>query len=405
MYDLPFAYKDGEPSKPSNAAGASLRGAIQTLFTYTGAIAWKMRAGMGDIVFAPMFEVLDRRGVKFEFFHRVDELIPSADGERVETIRLTRQTTLKDPSKGYWPLTEVKGLPCWPSAPLEEQLAAPLTAEQAESFWAKDTSAAEAVTLRAGADFDTVVLGISVGAHPYVCEQLLARNPEWQQMAERLGTIYTQAFQLWSSAHLPELVGNRPPATTGGYLEPFDTYSDMQQLIERESWGPGAVHAIAYFCNVLPTPAVRPTREDRSLPVDKEREAKANALAFLEEAMAPLWPGGVHRYPTAFRWNLLVDDRNRSGPERFDSQYWRANTNPSDRYVQSLPGTARYRLGADETGFQNLIFAGDWTQCGLNSGCVEAAVMSGLLAAAAVEEQQPRRRIIGLRKQGAQHVF
>jgi uncharacterized protein with NAD-binding domain and iron-sulfur cluster len=155
----------------------------------------------------------------------------------------------------------------------------------------------------------------------------------------------------------------------------------------------------------MPTPRERPSRKDRSFPVEKQEEAKANALAFLEEAMAPLWPGGVHRYPTAFRWNLLVDDQGRSGAERFDSQYWRANTNPSDRYVQSLPGTARYRLRADESGFQNLILAGDWTQCGLNSGCVEAAVMSGLLAAAAVEQRAPRRQIIGLRKQGAQHVF
>jgi uncharacterized protein with NAD-binding domain and iron-sulfur cluster len=405
MYDLPFAYKDGDPDRPANSAGASLRGAIQTLFTYTGAIAWKMRAGMGDIVFAPIFEVLQRRGVKFEFFHRVEELVPSADRTSVESIRLTRQTKLKDDSAGYRPLKPVRGVPCWPSAPLEEQLAPPLTAEQAESFWAEDIPEAEKVTLHAGDDFDTVVLAISVGAHPYICQQLLDLNPDWQQMADRIGTIYTQAFQLWSTAHLPELVGNRPAATTGGYLEPFDTYADMQQLIERESWPDDEVNSIAYFCNVMPTPPQRPSRDDRSLPVEKEREAKENALAFLEEAMAPLWPGGVHRYPTAFRWKLLADDRGRSGPERFDSQYWRANTNPSDRYVQSLPGTARYRLGADESGFENLVFAGDWTQCGLNSGCVEAAVMSGLLAAAAVEQRTPRRQIIGLRKEGAQHVF
>jgi hypothetical protein len=120
----------------------------------------------------------------------------------------------------------------------------------------------------------------------------------------------------------------------------------------------------------------------------------------------------VLRYPTEFRWELLVDDGDpersgpeRAGPERFDSQYWRANVNPSDRYVQSLPGTARYRLAPDDTGFDNLVFAGDWTQCGLNSGCVEAAVISGLLAAAVVERRNPRRPIIGCRNQGAQHVL
>ena len=97
MYDLPFAYEDGDPHKPAIGAGTALRGAIRTLFTYTGAIAWKMRAGMGDIVFAPMFEVLQRRGVRFEFFHRVEALHPSADGCRVESIDMSVQATLRDP--------------------------------------------------------------------------------------------------------------------------------------------------------------------------------------------------------------------------------------------------------------------------------------------------------------------
>ena len=85
------------------------------------------------------------------------------------------------------------------------------------------------------------------------------------------------------------------------------------------------------------------------------------------------------RYPTEFRWELLVDDdESATGPARFDSQFWRANVDPSERYVLSLPGTSQYRLAPDETGYENLVFAGDWTRCGLNSGCVEAAVISGL---------------------------
>ena len=67
-----------------------------------------------------------------------------------------------------------------------------------------------------------------------------------------------------------------------------------------------------------------------------------------------------------------------------DHQYWRANIDPSDLYVQSLPGTDGYRMRPDATGFDNLVIAGDWTDCGLNAGCIEAATMSGRLAAAAV---------------------
>jgi len=60
------------------------------------------------------------------------------------------------------------------------------------------------------------------------------------------------------------------------------------------------------------------------------------------------------------------------------------STDPSDRYVQSPPGSTIHRLRADEAGYQNLFLAGDWTNCGLNAGCIEAAVLSGLQAANAV---------------------
>ena len=58
-----------------------------------------MRVGMGDIVFAPMFEVLERRGVRFEFFQRVDALHLSNDGSRVSSIDMSRQVRLRDPRR------------------------------------------------------------------------------------------------------------------------------------------------------------------------------------------------------------------------------------------------------------------------------------------------------------------
>ena len=33
-----------------------------------------MTAGMGDVVMAPLYQALRKRGVQFEFFHRVDAL-------------------------------------------------------------------------------------------------------------------------------------------------------------------------------------------------------------------------------------------------------------------------------------------------------------------------------------------
>ena len=402
MYDLPFAYEGGDPDKAAIGAGTALRGTIRTLFTYTGAIAWKMRAGMGDVVFAPMYEVLKDRGVRFEFFHRVEALHADQSG-RITSIEVSRQATLRGADAGYQPLQIAHdGLPVWPNAPDEAQLEGKLSAAEAESFWSK--AEVKPATLVDGTDFDEVVLAIPVGAHPYVCKELVERNPRWRAMVENLGTIYTQAFQVWMSATMDELGAGWPQATIGGYLEPFDTYADMRQLIDREDWG-GAVKSIGYFCNAMPTPRERPTRDEVNIPGDAAAQVKANALAFLRDAAGPLWPRGVLRYPTEFRWELLVDDADGTGPARFDSQFWRANVDPSERYVLSLPGTSRYRLAPDDSGYENLVFAGDWTRCGLNSGCVEAAVISGLLAAAAVEKTTPRRPIIGCRDNEARHVF
>lgn len=54
--------------------------------------------------------------------------------------------------------------------------------------------------------------------------------------------------------------------------------------------------------------------------------------------------------------------------------------------AEALPSAlaARHRLRSDESGFDNLYLAGDWTFNGLNIASVEAAVMSGMRAAQAI---------------------
>ena len=65
-------------------------------------------------------------------------------------------------------------------------------------------------------------------------------------------------------------------------------------------------------------------------------------------------------------------------------QLLRANAGPLERYVLALPGTLHHRLAPHETGFPNLLFAGDWTRNGLEVGCIEGAVNSGLQASRAL---------------------
>jgi hypothetical protein len=119
-----------------------------------------------------------------------------------------------------------------------------------------------------------------------------------------------------------------------------------------------------------------------------DQAVAGRAVAFLQRDLPALLPVARDAATGDFRWDLLCDGAparaGGTGPAAFTSQYWRANTDPSDRYVQSLPGTDRYRLRPGGSGVDNLYLAGDWTDCGLNAGCVEAAARSGVQAAQAL---------------------
>ncbi len=389
MYDLVFGYEEGDPARPRFSAGLGLQLATNMLLGYSGAPFWKMQAGMGEIVFAPLYQVLRDRGVEFRFFHRVDALRLAEDGRSIAAIDLGLQAARADGVDAYDPLIRVKDLPCWPNAPLTSQLRDSDALEQVdtESFWSPRRDVGHS-TLEAGKDFDVVVFAISLGMVPYVCSELVAASPAWQSMVDKVGVVATQAFQLWLSEDERGLGWSGPDGVTvSGFVTPFDTWASMPHLVPAEDWtGTDRPSTIAYFCSVLATPELTDGPPD----VERERRAvRERAKAFLGRDVATLWPAAVEN--GGFRWSLLYDGSGATsavpGEERFDTQYWRANIDPSDLYVQSLPGTNRYRLQPGNTGFTNLTVAGDWTDSGLNAGCVEAATRSGQLAAQAVRER------------------
>jgi uncharacterized protein with NAD-binding domain and iron-sulfur cluster len=159
----------------------------------------------------------------------------------------------------------------------------------------------------------------------------------------------------------------------------------MGHLLPLEDW-PAAdqPRAIAYFCSTL---APNPTSPGAVDPGAEHSAVRERARHFLDRHIGLLWPGAADS--EGFRWELLCNGSPAGAPDGspgLDHQYWRANVDPSDLYVQSLPGTDRYRIRPGDTGFDNLVIAGDWTDCGLNAGCIEAATRSGRLAAAAVRE-------------------
>ena len=125
IYDVAFAYPAGVIDDADAAAGTAMNNLLRLLFSYRGSLSYKMQAGMGDTVFTPFYEVLRRRGVKFEFFHAVTDMRLSSDGRLIDAIEIVPQVELKDGA--YDPLVSVAGrdsqeLECWPSEPRWEQL-------------------------------------------------------------------------------------------------------------------------------------------------------------------------------------------------------------------------------------------------------------------------------------------
>jgi uncharacterized protein with NAD-binding domain and iron-sulfur cluster len=164
LYDLAFGYADGDPSRPSMSAGTGVLFGGKSLLDYKDSFIWKMTAGMGDIVFAPLYQALRRRGVEFEFFHRVDQLHPSADGNRIDSITVGRQARLKPGRSHYEPLVSCRGLPVFPSRPLVDQLsdAEGIERQPLESHWCEWRDAEKRV-LQRGVDFDLAVFAIPPG--------------------------------------------------------------------------------------------------------------------------------------------------------------------------------------------------------------------------------------------------
>jgi len=222
-------------------------------------------------------------------------------------------------------------------------------------------------------------------------EGLPAGEPKaWHRaLGTKRQTAATAAAQVWLANNLGGLGWHRGPAIVAALGSSFDTWADMTHTLPSErAWrrahpkhgsaaqltaGAAANNArsVAYFCAVLADEDVR-TNQHLSLPLRKR-------LAAFLAGMTRLWPG------TARDWRKLK-------PLRFHVQ---ANVAGSDRYSLSLPGTISERLSPFDRSVLNMTVAGDWTACGLDAGCVEAAVMSGMLAAHAISETPALDSIIG----------
>jgi len=399
VYDYVFGYRGGDPDHPDIEAGTCMHGLYRLLVTYKGAIFWKMQAGMGDTVFSPLYLYLKAKGVKFEFFRKVENLGLSADGRHVETIRMEKQVTLLVDE--YDPLAQVRNVPSWPSEPrweteidgrkvlqiaeAEDLRGGKVDLESSWSPW-KGVGHEE---LKRGEQFHQVVLGISLAGLKDVCSELIEgphANAGFAAMCRQVETVQTLALQLWLAKPAEDLGSISPGAALTAYAQPFNTWADMSHLDRREDWPAGHhPHSIAYFCGPLKDAKTIPPYSDHDFPRVEAAAVRESARRWLDENAGHLWPKiAPEAHPNGLEWSELVDLRDRSGEQRLDAQYWRANIDPSQRYVLSVTNSSRHRLPADGSGYENLFLVGDWVKTSINAGCVEAATMAGLVAARAI---------------------
>jgi uncharacterized protein with NAD-binding domain and iron-sulfur cluster len=405
IYTASFAYQRGDaavapggshPVAEDMEAGTALRGLVRSALTYKGAFAYRFRAGTADTCYAPVYEVLYRRGVRFAFFHRVTALEPGPAG--IGRIRIARQAeTIAE----YAPLIDVGGLPCWPDAPRWELLR--------DGDWFRDhgvdfenpSPAARAReverVLTAGEDYDAVVCALSLAALPAVAGEILERSPAWRAAVEHVKTVRTQALQLWlteSSAELGFPVAGHPITT---WLfdrdSPLNVWGDFSELLPMEHWTGPVPASLSYFCSTMPDHGESPFDP---FPDQAAADAlvRADAVELIERGLAPVLPGLDPSQPA---WRVLFDPRDPpgEGEARLDAQWVRANVTPTERYVLSVTGSSAHRLPVDDPELPNLYLAGDWTQCTLNCGCMEAATMSGMLCANALCGFPARDAIVG----------
>ncbi|MEZ5409158.1 MAG: NAD(P)-binding protein [Acidimicrobiales bacterium] len=392
VYDLAFAYRSGDPNQPRCGAGTALRGLFRLFFTYRGSIMWKMNAGMGEAVVAPLYQLLERRGVTFKFFRELRSIELDDKKARITRLGFHRQIDPDEEKKKLTPrLVGATGhgldLPYWPSSPYLDGTDA--AALERPSNHLPDEHVA------IGKD-DKVILGISLEPLKDVGEPLMDASPRFRAMVEGLHTVGTEAAQLWLTRSLSSTEKGahwREGAVVGGFVEPFDTWADMSHLISEEG-SHDKVQAIVYLCNALRSGdgdvADARQADGRKIALqDRDRDRVRNHLdRYLRLSAKEIW-GDLFASPEGElkKEVLLGGDLN--------SQYIRANLAGSERYVQSIPGTSRYRLRPDDSGFHGLYLVGDWTRCGLNSGCVEAAVTSGLIAAQHLRPDNRSFTIVG----------
>ncbi|MEL6812238.1 MAG: NAD(P)-binding protein [Bacteroidota bacterium] len=402
LYTGTFHNITGANQQGSLAAGVGLH-FLTNSAGYKGSFVWKFKAGTADTMITPIYLVLKHRGVKFEFFHKVEQVHYSDSGE-IEKVSMAKQVTLKDGT--YNPTYKFKGLDVWPGEPLYDQI----DDEQAKALKEGKYDLEEAwcgwenvghLSLDKGKDFDYVVLGIPIdvlGGDEGICKEIIDNNEAWHNMYHHVKSIPTMSMQLWIEPTLKELGMNLPDwgfpegalPNLVTYADPQYSFIDMSQVMPYEDWNGKEPGVLIYFTGSFLDPEVIPPYSDQKYPHEQLERIMRVSEQWLRDKMGWFFPKATTlEYPEGMRLDVIHDFSKHAETDyaKLKTQFFRANVNPTDRYTLSLPGSNKYRLKADESGFDNLIITGDWINFGVNVGYYEGAIVAGLQAGQVVRDK------------------
>ena len=361
LYDLIFAYPGGDWRHYGNVEAGTLFFSLMNTMTYQGSIIWKFNTATGDLIVQPLYDVLQARGVNFQFFSRVDELVPDSAGAEIASVRIGRQVQLAGGE--YDPLTILpSGQRVWPDRPHYDQLndGAALEASGAnlESRWTTWPDALPPLTLTAGQDYDLLVLAIPPAAHPDICGQLISQKAKWREMSGALQTVATQSLQTWTTVNEAGL-GWDDPAMVGGFDETnLNSWADISDVLATECWPASAgVVGEQIACGPMPCPPFPPPADESGYPAAQQALADAAVATYLDSDAQTFWSKRFGK----------------TGPEAgtLASTYSRINIDPGERYTLTVTDSTKARLRTCDSTYANLFLTGDWIQNGQNLGSFE----------------------------------
>lgn len=376
-YDAIVNYLDGDHSRPDTSAGLALKSLFDIVLRTKGTYAYQLAWQIGDSFIAPFYGALSARGVKFKFFQRVRNLIPGTDAT-IRSVELERQVELRTGEDAYQPFLRLNGRNVWPNRPRYDQLVNPITDPPHiyREFYAPPTGPTYSLT--AGTDFDVVVFAMPSSMIPFVAPRLVELRPDtWGAWATRIKWVQTQSIALYWRQNLAELGWKYGPAVTSSFTPEFSTWEDASPDLQQEKWpAKDQPKNHATVLGPLPGPPVFPGPEDTGYPAVMQAAADLAGENWLNASATAFWPGTVDPLaPPAVDRKQLV--------------YWEVATGygPLQAYMHAAAGTLQVRPWPAESGFANLVLAGDWTRNGTDVGSVEGAVKSGRLAGQAVRAQ------------------